>query len=62
MIKHRACVVKFSCYYWTNILHFFDMLFTKEFELFLVLVLRLLLRTFVYVKRSFYAKLMTLTF
>jgi len=37
------------------------MLFTKKIELFLVLMLRLLLRTSTCAKLSFYAKLMSLT-
>jgi len=39
VIKHRACVVEFSCYYWANILHFSNMFFTKKLGLFFALVL-----------------------
>ncbi len=60
VIKHRACAIKFSCYCWANILHFFDRLFIKKFGLFFVLVLRLLLRAPVCAKLLSYAKLMTL--
>jgi len=39
VIKHRACAIEFNCCCWANILHFFDMLFTKKFELFSAFVL-----------------------
>ena len=61
VIKHCTCAVEFSCYYWANILHFASMFFTKKFELFLASMLRLVLQTPIYVKRSFVARLLTLT-
>jgi len=62
VIKHRACVVEFSCCCWANILHFSSMPFTKKLELFFALVLRLLLQTPICAKLPFVAKLLTLAF
>ncbi len=62
VVKHRACAIEFSCYYWANILHSSSMLFTKKFELFPASMLRLLLQALVRAKLSSIARLLTLTF